>query len=88
MSCPEAKDNSLRMMSTQDVLIEIRKFINGAVRSSHNKNVADLTRTGLTLLKNVPATRDAVLEYFCTVFEAAVTKYVRQIEVCCLFIFS
>lgn len=66
----------------QDILIEIRKFISGAVRASHGTNPLDVTRTALSLLKNVPATRDAVLEYLCNVFFVAVTKYVRQIEVC------
>lgn len=68
-------------LSPQDVLAEVRKFISGAVsRSSHNANTQDVTRTALVLLKNVPAARDAVLEYFCNVFFAAVSKYVRQIE--------
>lgn len=68
-------------LSPQDILAEVRKFISGAARSSHSTNTQDVTRTGLFLLKNVPATRDAVLEYFCNVFFVAVTKYVRQIEV-------
>lgn len=68
-------------LSPQDILTEVRKFISGAVRSSHSTNTQDVTRTALSLLKNVPAARDAVLEYFCNVFFVAVTKYVRQIEV-------
>lgn len=80
-------------LSPQDILAEVRKFISGAVRPSHSTNTQDVTRTALFLLKNVPATRDAVLEYFCSVFFVAVTKYVRLIEVCMqgqrvLFIFS
>lgn len=80
-------DNSSRMLhnttilSSQDILTEVRKFISGAIRPSHNTNTQDVTRTALSLLKNVPAARDAVLEYFCNVFFVAVTKYVRQIEV-------
>jgi len=78
--------NLLRMLHSttlmpQDILTEVRKFISGAIRPSHNTNTQDVTRTALFLLKNVPATRDAVLEYFCNVFFVAVTKYVRQIEV-------
>lgn len=69
-------------LSPQDILAEVRKFISGAVsRPSHSANTQDVTRTALFLLKNVPAARDAVLEYFCSVFFAAVSKYVRQIEV-------
>ncbi|KAL6431054.1 hypothetical protein ACFW04_007061 [Cataglyphis niger] len=68
-------------LSPQDILAEVRKFISGAVsRPSHSANTQDVTRTALFLLKNVPATRDAVLEYFCNVFFTAVSKYVRQIE--------
>jgi len=68
-------------LSPQDILTEVRKFISGAIRPSHSTNTQDVTRTALFLLKNVPAARDAVLEYFCNVFFVAVTKYVRQIEV-------
>jgi len=69
-------------LSPQDILTEVRKFISGAIRPAHNTNTQDVTRTALSLLKNVPAAREAVLEYFCNVFFVAVTKYVRQIEVC------
>lgn len=68
------------ILSPQDILNEVRKFISGAIRPSHSTNTQDVTRTALFLLKNVPAARDAVLEYFCNVFFVAVTKYVRQIE--------
>ncbi|XP_011638969.1 integrator complex subunit 5 [Pogonomyrmex barbatus] len=67
-------------LSPQDIVNEVRKFISGAIRPSHSTNTQDVTRTALFLLKNVPAARDAVLEYFCNVFFVAVTKYVRQIE--------
>ncbi|KYM81411.1 Integrator complex subunit 5 [Atta colombica] len=67
-------------LSPQDILTEVRKFISGAIRPAHNTNTQDVTRTALSLLKNVPAAREAVLEYFCNVFFVAVTKYVRQIE--------
>lgn len=69
-------------LSPQDIVAEVRKFISGAVGPSHSTNMQDVTRAALFLLKNVPATKDAVLEYFCSVFFVAVTKYVRQIEVC------
>ncbi|KAL6261168.1 hypothetical protein P5V15_008692 [Pogonomyrmex californicus] len=68
------------ILSPQDIVNEVRKFISGAIRPSHSTNTQDVTRTALFLLKNVPAARDAVLEYFCNVFFVAVTKYVRQIE--------
>ncbi|XP_032683314.1 integrator complex subunit 5 isoform X1 [Odontomachus brunneus] len=68
------------VLPPQDILAEVRKFISGAVRPSHSTNTQDVTRTALFLLKNVPAARDAVLEYFCNVFFVVVTKYVRLIE--------
>lgn len=73
--------HSTGVLSPQDILVEVRKFISGAVRPSHSTSTLDVTRTALTLLRNVPAARDAVLEYFCNVFFIAVTKYVRQLEV-------
>ncbi|XP_043602647.1 integrator complex subunit 5 isoform X1 [Bombus pyrosoma] len=72
--------HSTGVLSPQDILVEVRKFISGAVRPSHSTSTLDVTRTALTLLRNVPAARDAVLEYFCNVFFIAVTKYVRQLE--------
>ncbi|KAL0106307.1 hypothetical protein PUN28_016197 [Cardiocondyla obscurior] len=72
--------HNMATLSPQDILNEVRKFICGALRSSHNTNMQDVTRTALFLLKNVPAAREAVLEYFCNIFFVAVTKYVRQIE--------
>ncbi|XP_076653027.1 integrator complex subunit 5 omd [Halictus rubicundus] len=72
--------NSTGTLSPQDILAEVRKFISGAVRPTHSTSTLDVTRTALSLLRNVPAARDAVLEYFCNVFFVAVTKHVRQIE--------
>lgn len=69
------------VLPPQDIMLEVRKFISGTARTSQSSNTLELTRTALGLLKNVPATREAVLEYFCSVFFAAVKKHVRQIEV-------
>lgn len=73
--------HSTDVLSPQDLLAEVRKFISGAVRSTHGSNTLELARTSLSLLQNLPAARDAVLEYFCTVFSVCVNKHVRQIEV-------
>lgn len=73
--------HSTEALSPQDILAEVRQFISGAARPSHSTNTVELTRTGLSLLKNVPAAREAVLEYLCNVFSVAVNKHVRQIEV-------
>ncbi|XP_046419986.1 integrator complex subunit 5 isoform X1 [Neodiprion fabricii] len=71
---------STDILSPQDLLAEVRKFISGAVRNTHGTNTLELARTALSLLRNLPAARDAVLEYFCTVFSVCVSKHVRQIE--------
>lgn len=67
-------------LQSQDIMLEVKKFIVGTSRPSQTSNTLDLTQTALGLLKNVPATREAVLEYFCSVFYVAVTKDVRQLE--------
>lgn len=73
--------HSTGALSPEDILAEVRKFISGAIRPTHSTSTLDVTRTALSLLRHVPAARDAVLEYFCNVFFIAVTKYVRQLEV-------
>lgn len=63
-----------------NILNELKIFIAGTTRSS-KFNELELTKTALNLLKTLPASRDAVLEYFCSIFDAAVKKYVALIEV-------
>lgn len=65
---------------SSDILSELRNFIAGTTRST-KYNELELIKTALSLLKTLPASRDAVLEYFCTVFDEAVKKYVALIEV-------
>lgn len=44
-------------------------------------NPLDFARTALNLLKNLPLVRDAVLEYFCRLFDSSVANYVAQLDV-------
>lgn len=67
-----------------DLLGELRLFIAGTTRTV-KCNELDLVKTALNLLKTLPASRDAVLEYFCSVFDASVKKHVAMIEVICIF---
>lgn len=67
------------ILSSQDVELEVKKFLAGVVRHSYIS--PELTQTSLFLLKNVSATRNAVLEYFSTVFLVSVGKHIRLIEV-------
>lgn len=63
-----------------DLLNSLRSFLSGATRSSRTCDL-ELTRNALALLKTLPASRDAVLEYFCSVFDSAVKKYSSQVQV-------
>lgn len=77
------KKNMLHLMDSlppKDIMVEVKKFLSSTSKSPQNLNTIELTRTALRLLNNVPATREAVLEHFCSVFFAAVSKHVRQLE--------
>lgn len=67
--------------NTQDIMQELKLFIGGA-RKKIKCNPLELTKTALSLLRNLPATRDAVLEYFCTNFDTAAQNYIVRLEVC------
>ncbi|KAJ8870928.1 hypothetical protein PR048_027230 [Dryococelus australis] len=64
----------------QDLLGELRTFVAGATRTVKT-NPVEFARTALSLLKTLPAARDAVLEYFCSVFDIAVDKYITEVKV-------
>ncbi|GFG34362.1 hypothetical protein Cfor_08970 [Coptotermes formosanus] len=69
----------IKTVPPQDLMTELRTFVAGATRPVKT-NPLELARTALSILKTLPAARDAVLEYFCTLFDSAVSKYVTQIE--------
>lgn len=56
---------------------DLNNFIYGVTRRNF-QNAPELTKIGITLLKNFPAARDAVLEYFAMVFHDAVNVSVNQ----------
>lgn len=58
---------------------DLNNFIYGVSRRSA-QNAPELTKTGVNLLKNFPAARDAVLEYFAMVFHDAVNMSINQSE--------
>lgn len=62
-----------------DILSELNIFILGATQTSKS-NPLDLSKNALFLLKNLPAARDAILEYFCNLFDIAVSNYIKRIE--------
>ncbi|XP_069703249.1 integrator complex subunit 5 isoform X2 [Periplaneta americana] len=69
----------IKTVPPQDLMSDLRTFVAGATRPVKT-NPLELARTALSILKTLPAARDAVLEYFCTLFDSAVSKYVTQIE--------
>lgn len=69
----------IKAVPPQDLMNDLRTFVAGATRPVKT-NPLELARTALSILKTLPAARDAVLEYFCTLFNSAVSKYVTQIE--------
>ncbi|XP_022816615.1 integrator complex subunit 5 isoform X1 [Spodoptera litura] len=71
MMNPQSKSTALS--------VDLNNFIYGVSRRNA-QNAPELTRTGLNLLKNFPAARDAVLEYFAMVFHDAVTVSISQTD--------
>lgn len=69
-----------RNTTQQNSLNDLKVFIDGVTKQV-KCNPLDLTRTALTILKSLPAARDAVLSYFCSVFDKASENYVCAIEV-------
>lgn len=74
-----------RSTSQIDLMEEISSFIAGTTKHSRC-NILDLNRTALCLLKSLPATREAIFEYFCTVFDNASQNYITRLEVSDIFI--
>lgn len=72
--------SSAKSVQPADLYSDLRRFILGASgRADIDPPV--LAHLALSLLKNLLASRDAVLEYFCSLFDAAVANYVKQFEV-------
>lgn len=81
MSVPIIRNNQ-----QLNILNELKAFIGGATRTTKNHQF-ELAKSALSLLKSLPAARDAVLEYFCTVFDTATQNFIVRIEVIILYNF-
>lgn len=71
-------------MAKQPILCELKYFINGVTANGSKKpttNHPHLVHCALILLRNLPASKDAVFEYFTLFFDASVAGYVKLIEV-------
>lgn len=64
----------------QDLVKELRFFLKGTSKKE-KCNPVDLTKSALTLLKCLPASKAAVFEYFSKVFDKAAINYITAIEV-------
>lgn len=70
---------SNRNINQPNILAELNAFVTGATQASTLHSL-DLSKNAIFLLKNVPAARDAILEYFCNLFDNAVGNYITRIE--------
>lgn len=73
-----------RKMAKQPILKELEYFVNGATTAAtiSPSGLSHLVHCGLNLLHNLPASKDAVFEYFTIFFDASVAGYVKLMEVC------
>ncbi|XP_022918107.2 integrator complex subunit 5 [Onthophagus taurus] len=62
-----------------DLMNDFRNFIRGATKTG-KCNPLDLTKIALSLLRNLPASRDAVLMHFSSVFDRAAENYIVATE--------
>ncbi|XP_057653331.1 integrator complex subunit 5 isoform X1 [Diorhabda carinulata] len=69
----------VRTAPQQDLMNELNFFLKG-VTKKELCNEIDLTKSALILLKCLPSTKIAVLEYLCSVFENAAKIYVQALE--------
>lgn len=72
-----------KRMVKQPILVELEHFLSGVANFytlSPNAS-AKLAQCSLNLLENLPASREAVFEYFAILFDASVGNYVKSIDV-------
>lgn len=74
------------ILSPEEIIAEVRKFIPESVKKCQRTNIQRVTKGALTLLKNLPGARDAILEYAGKVFFFAVNRQIRHIEVRQIFV--
>lgn len=70
-------------MVKQPILTELEYFIKGAttIAQLSPSALGHLVQSGLSLLQNLPAAKDAVFEYFSVYFDASVAAYIQFLEV-------
>lgn len=68
-------------LTPEELTTEVRKFIHDSVRKPNRTDVAEVTRGALVLLRHLPGSREAVLEYMCKIFFFACNRQMRNMEV-------
>lgn len=68
----------IKQLPPKDLRTELRLFIAGASKPAGNP--LELVRKGFSLLKALPASKDAVLEYFGSFYEKSVSSYIQELE--------
>lgn len=70
-------------MAKQQILAELEYFVKGATTncSLSPSALGHLVRCGLNLLRNLPAAKEAVFEYFTVFFDASVAGYIQLFDV-------
>uniref|UniRef100_A0A1B6D092 Integrator complex subunit 5 n=1 Tax=Clastoptera arizonana TaxID=38151 RepID=A0A1B6D092_9HEMI len=71
----------IRTAPTQEINLDpdLYLFLQGA-NGGIEINPLEFARTSLQLLKNLPLVRDAVLEYFCRLFDSSVASYLAELD--------
>lgn len=69
----------IKQLPPKDLRAELRLFIAGVSKPSTGSPL-ELIRKGFSLLKSLPASKDAVLEYFGSFYEKSVANYLKQLE--------
>lgn len=76
-------EKQVKTMVKQPILVELEYFINGVANfySLPANALPQLSQCSLNLLENLPASREAVFEYFALLFDASVGNYMKLIDV-------
>ncbi|XP_060525914.1 integrator complex subunit 5 [Cylas formicarius] len=74
-----SQNTVFRSHSQINLMNELKIFIKSATIKDKS-TLLDLTKTALTLLKNLPSCRSAVFDFFCTVFHTTSLNYIEGIE--------
>ncbi|XP_073987068.1 integrator complex subunit 5 omd [Rhodnius prolixus] len=69
----------IKQLPPKDLLLELHTFI-ANVKKPSNGSPSELVRKALSLLKTLPASRDAVFEYLGTVFEKTTLNHMQELE--------